>query len=102
MRRPPRRSNVTGVLAAGGVDLATTISAVASVITALGGLILSVTYVIPAIRTLKTTKDEVAKVHELVNGQATNQTIRISDLTDSLTHAGIAVPRDKSLPAETS
>ena len=67
------------------------ITAVASVITALGGLLVSVTVLVPLLRTARQT-------HEIVNQQRTDMSVYQRDLKRALDEAGVEVPDDQSLP----
>jgi hypothetical protein len=71
--------------------IALIITAVASVITALGGLVVSVAILIPMLRTARQT-------HEIVNQQRTDMTVYQRDLKRALNEAGVEIPDDQSLP----
>lgn len=74
------------------------VTAFASVLTAFGGLLLSVAYVIPAFRTVRKTKIAVDEVHTIVNQQRTDAQRYQIALVSALKAAGIDVPIDQSLP----
>lgn len=71
-------------------SIAGVITACAAVFTALGGLVLAVTVLIPMLRTGKST-------HEIVNQQRTDMQRYIRALTRSLKEAGVELPVDQSV-----
>jgi hypothetical protein len=73
-------------------------TAVATVITALGGLTLAVGVLLPILRSTKKTEQAVDKVHVIVNQQQTDLRRYIVALTEVLRQHGIEVPVDQSLP----
>lgn len=74
------------------------VTAVATVITALGGLVLAIGVLIPILRNTRDTKAQVQSVHTIVNQQHTDQQRYIIALTEILRAQGIEVPVDQSLP----
>jgi hypothetical protein len=74
------------------------ITAAATVITALGGLILAVAVLIPNLRTARATNKQVGTIHTIVNQQRTDSQRYQIALVEALKKAGIDVPIDQSLP----
>jgi hypothetical protein len=74
-------------------SLAGIITAVASMITALGGLVLAFTVLIPLLRTARST-------HKIVNQQHTDLVNYKRALVRALEAAGITVPIDQSVGAD--
>lgn len=74
-------------------SLAGVITAIAASITAIGGFILSITVLIPMLRTSKST-------HNIVNQQRTDMQNYIRALTTELRKHGIDIPVDQSLPPD--
>lgn len=74
------------------------VTAVATIITALGGMILAVAVLIPNLRQTKELNAQVATVHTIVNQQRTDQQRYNIALTEALKKAGVEVPIDQSLP----
>lgn len=70
------------------------ITAVAAVITALGGLAIGVSLLVTALRTKRT----VGTIHTIVNQQRTDAQRYNIALTELLKKHGIEVPIDQSLP----
>jgi hypothetical protein len=71
-------------------DLATLVSAVTGLVTAIGGLIAVLHYVIPIKRAADATLTHV-------NRQRTDAATYTALLVDTLTEAGLVVPKDQSL-----
>lgn len=77
-----------------GSSVAGVITAVATVLTAAGGLFLALAVFLPALR--KTQRD-VEKVHVIVNQQRTDAKRYQERLIEALHSAGVPVPTDSSL-----
>jgi len=75
------------------------VTATATVITALGGLVLSISVLIPNLRASKRAVAGVAEVHTIVNQQRTDAQRYQVALVEALRTAGIEVPVDQSLNA---
>jgi hypothetical protein len=78
--------------------LAGIITATATVITALGGLLMALTVLVPILRSSKRTETEVGKVHTIVNQQRTDQERYNIALVELLKKHDIEVPVDQSKP----
>lgn len=70
-------------------SLAGVITAFATLLTALGGLVVAIKVIIPM-------KTETKKIHTLVNQQHTDLIRRITVLTRALVKEGIDIPEDQS------
>ena len=70
------------------------ITAIATVFTALGGLVLAFSVLVP---TLRKTRENVAAVHTMVNQQRTDMLRYQETLVTALQQGGIKVPADTSL-----
>ena len=83
---------------------AAVITAVASVLTALGGLVIAVGILIPNLRATREAVKKTEQVHVMVNQQRTDAQNYQAALVRALNDAGITVPLDQSLspPPETS
>lgn len=82
------------------------ITAVATALIALGGVITAITVLIPILRgtrdnarTIDAVHGQVAEVHTMVNQQRTDAMRYQERLVEALTAAGIPVPADSSLRA---
>jgi hypothetical protein len=73
------------------------ITATATVVTAIGGLVLAVSVLIPNLRASREVKKAVAEVHTIVNQQRTDSQRYQAALIKALQNAGIDVPDDQSL-----
>ena len=73
------------------------ITASATVFTALGGLILAISVLIPILRSTKDTNRKVDAVHVLVNQQHTDLLRYQRALVSALAAANVTVPLDQSL-----
>lgn len=78
--------------------IAGTITALATVITALGGLVLAVSVLIPNLRLSRRVEKEVKTVHTIVNQQRTDAQRYNIALAEVLRKHGIELPVDQSLP----
>jgi len=78
-------------------EFAVVITAVATAITAVGGLVLAVSVLIPTLRATRQAVANVAEVHTMVNQQRTDMLRYNEDLVNALNSAGVAVPTDRSL-----
>ena len=78
--------------------LAGIITASATVLTALGGVVLAISVLIPILRNSRTTMAQVGQVHTIVNQQRTDSQRYIIALTEALRKQGIEIPVDQSLP----
>lgn len=67
------------------------LTAAAAAVSALGGLVVAVTLLLPTLRAARST-------HEIVNQHQTDMSVYQRDLQRALTVAGIEIPDDKSLP----
>jgi hypothetical protein len=81
------------------------ITAAATVITALGGLLLALAVFLPQMRKTREIAEEsrkgITQVHMIVNQQRTDMLRYQRALTDALRRAGVEVPADQSLdPAD--
>jgi hypothetical protein len=74
------------------------ITASATVLTALGGVILAISVLIPNLRLMRRTANQVETVHTIVNQQRTDQQRYNIALVQLLKKNGIEVPVDQSLP----
>jgi hypothetical protein len=84
--------------------LAGIITATATVITALGGLVLAMAVLIPTLRNAKAAKEAAVEaniktdqVHTMVNQQRTDMMRQMERMASALQNAGITIPEDKSL-----
>jgi UPF0716 family protein affecting phage T7 exclusion len=82
-----------------GSSIAGIITAVATVLIAVGGLITSFTVLLPILRGTRDNHRQIVEVHTMVNQQRTDSLIRQEQLMQALIAAGVAVPRDTSLQA---
>jgi hypothetical protein len=73
-------------------------TAIATIITALGGLTLAVGVLLPILKSTRSTEKQVAVVHTIVNQQRTDAQRYNIALTQLLLKHGIEVPIDQSLP----
>lgn len=73
------------------------ITAVATVITALGGLILAFAVIIPILRRTKAVEDKIDGVHKIVNQQQTDLRNYIRALQRSIKDQGGSIPIDQSI-----
>jgi hypothetical protein len=79
-------------------SIAGVITAAATVITALGGLLLAFAVLLPILRNTKATAKQVGAVHTIVNQQRTDAQRYQIALTELLRKHGIEIPIDQSLP----
>lgn len=77
--------------------LAGVITAIATVLTALGGLILAISVLIPNLRATKKAAVALGEVHTIVNQQRTDAQRYQVALVEALRKAGVDVPADQSL-----
>jgi len=89
-------------------SLAGIITASATVITAVGGLVLALGVLIPTLRNSQVAKQAAVKavegvqeVHTMVNQQRTDMQKRVEDLIAALQAAGVRIPKDQSLTEAT-
>jgi hypothetical protein len=73
------------------------ITAVATVVTAIGGLVLAVAVLIPNLRASREAIAKVDQVHTIVNQQRTDAQRYQVALVRALRKAGVEVPDDQSL-----
>lgn len=73
------------------------VTASATVLTALGGLVLAVSVLIPILRNSRKTLVQVADVHTIVNQQRTDLLSYQQLLIRALSAAGVTVPEDASV-----
>jgi uncharacterized protein YoxC len=78
-------------------EFAVVTTAIATAITAVGGLVLAVSVLIPTLRATRQAVANVAEVHTMVNQQRTDMLRYNEDLVSALRAAGVAVPTDRSL-----
>lgn len=77
------------------------ITALAGVFTAIGGLVLAVSVLIPTLRASKDALVRVAEVHQIVNSARTDMLRYQAVLVGALRQADVVVPADQALrPAE--
>lgn len=74
------------------------ITAIATLVTAVGGLLAVFIVLIPILRNTRVTTSQVESIHTIVNQQRTDAQRYNIALTEALRKAGIAVPIDQSLP----
>lgn len=77
--------------------LAGVITAVATVITAVGGLLLAISVLIPNLRATKKAAVALSEVHTIVNQQRTDAQRYQVALVEALRKAGVDVPADQSV-----
>jgi hypothetical protein len=80
-----------------GSSVAGIITATATVLTALGGLVLAVNVLIPNLRATKRAVAAMQEVHTIVNQQRTDAMRYQTALISALRKAGVDVPDDQSL-----
>ena len=73
--------------------IAAVTAATAALITAVGGVALT----IPARRSAAKAVESIAEVHTMVNSQRTDMQRYTAALVDALTRAGVPVPADQSI-----
>jgi hypothetical protein len=73
------------------------ITASATVLTALGGLVLAVSVLVPILRNSKVTVAKIDEVHVMVNQQRTDAQRYQAALVKALHEAGVKVPEDQSI-----
>lgn len=73
------------------------ITAVATVLTALGGLVLALAVLVPTLRAAQRAESAVAEVHTMVNQQRTDAARYTAVLVAAMRAAGVDVPDDQSL-----
>jgi hypothetical protein len=78
-------------------DTALVITACATAITALGGLAVAVSVLLPTMRTARKAVGAVQEVHTIVNQQRTDAQRYQVALVAALREGGVAVPVDQSL-----
>ena len=78
-------------------SLAGIITAVATVLIAIGGLITSITVLLPILRGTRANTAQIAEVHVMVNQRLTDAQRYQERLMEELVSRGIAIPRDSSL-----
>ena len=78
-------------------SIANLVTAIASVLIAIGGVITSLTVLLPILRGTKANARSIVEVHTIVNQQRTDSLRYQERLIEALTAAGIAVPADSSL-----
>jgi predicted tellurium resistance membrane protein TerC len=78
-------------------SVASVVTAIATSVTTVGGVILTWKGLIPAIRTGKDTLRTAEETHHLVNQSRTDAAKYTQDLTDLLQSHDISIPHDKSL-----
>ena len=81
-----------------GSSLAAVIAAVASVITATGGLVAAVTYLLPAIKRAEQTRAQIEHVAQLVEEHAASQSALITNLTAALSDHAVPAPATTGPP----
>lgn len=74
------------------------ITAVATALTALGGLILAISVLVPILRSTRRVETQVGVVHTIVNQQRTDAQRYNIALSEVLRAHGIDIPVDQSLP----
>lgn len=74
------------------------ITSVATVLTALGGLVLALSVLVPILRNSRKTIEKLDAVHVIVNQQRTDAKRYQLALVAALDRAGVDVPVDQSLP----
>ena len=74
------------------------VTAIATVLTSVGGIVLAVAVLIPNLRNSKETKMQVQEVHTIVNQQRTDLQRYNVALSQALKAHGIEIPVDQSLP----
>lgn len=75
-----------------------TITAISTLITAFGGVLLALTVLIPILRTTRKVDEQVATIHTIVNQQRTDAQRYNIALTELLKKNNIEIPIDQSLP----
>jgi UPF0716 family protein affecting phage T7 exclusion len=78
-------------------SVATLVTAIATALIAIGGVITSVTVLLPILRGTRANSRQIIEVHTMVNQQRTDQLRYQERLIEALTAAGVAVPPDSSL-----
>ncbi len=73
------------------------ITALATAFTALGGLVLAFSVLIPTLRKTRENTVAVAEVHTMVNQQRTDMMRYQEALVEALQQGGVAIPADESL-----
>lgn len=73
------------------------LTAIATTLTALGGLVLALAVLVPTLRAARRAETAVAEVHTMVNQQRTDAARYTAVLVDALRSAGVNVPNDQSL-----
>jgi hypothetical protein len=81
-----------------GSSTAQVVTAIATLVTAVGGIILAFSVLLPILRNSKDTRDQVGAVHVIVNQQRTDLQRYNAALLGALKKAGIEVPVDQSVP----
>lgn len=74
------------------------VTAIATIITALGGMILAIAVLLPILRNSKATNAQVQTIHTIVNQQRTDAQRYNIALAEVLRKHGIEIPIDQSLP----
>jgi hypothetical protein len=74
------------------------VTAIGTLFTALGGLLLAVGVLIPVLRNSNKTLEQTEKIHTIVNQQHTDQERYNIALTEALRAAGVPIPVDQSKP----
>lgn len=78
-------------------SLAGIITAIATALIAVGGVITSITVLLPILRGTRQNGRQIGEVHTLVNQQATDARRYNERLIEALNTAGVPIPRDSSL-----
>jgi len=80
-------------------SLAALVTAIATALIAVGGVITSITVLLPILRGTRANTRSIVEVHTIVNQQRTDAMRYQERLIEALITAGIAVPPDSSLRA---
>lgn len=73
------------------------LAALAAMFTAVGGLVMSLSVLLPTLRASRTAVEKVAQVHDLVNSGHVDAQRYQAALVGALREADVAVPPDQSL-----
>lgn len=76
------------------------VTAIATVLTALGGVIAALALLIPILRETRANGHQTREIHTIVNQQRTDSLNYQRALIRALADRGIDIPVDQSLPAE--
>lgn len=80
-----------------GSSVAGIITAVSTVLIALGGMVTAIGVFLPILRGTRANSRQIIEVHQLVNQRFTDQARYIERLIEVTQAAGVPVPRDSSL-----